>query len=316
VDQQEDEVKGTKVSFSQRLLWLLEKHAKNFVDKFRLGNSRVYVFLINTKAVLKKIIRPTTLERIDICVAEHCNLGCYSCNHFSQLAEPEFADLETTRRDLKRLSELSGGNIPTIYLVGGEPLLNPDLPEFMKIAREYFPQSKVQIITNGLLLLAQKDIFWESVKKYNIVMTPTKYPGINWEKIEARAREFGYEFDYFDFSGNTGKTSRKFLLDLSGSQDAKKSFNRCCMAACTVAVQNGCVATCAFVFNMRHFNRYFGQNIPVTERDSIDIYTAQTMQEIVDFVNSPIPLCRYCKSMGDELAGAWRKTEYKITEWT
>jgi hypothetical protein len=147
-------------------------------------------------------------------------------------------------------------------------------------------------------------------------MTPTKYPGIDWEKIENRARVFGYKFNYFDFSGNTEKTSRKFRLDLSGGQNAEKSFRRCCMAACTVAVQKGRIATCAFVFNIRHFNKYFNQRIQVTDADSIDIYKARTMQEIVDFVNHPIPLCRYCKSMGEEITGGWRRTENKIEEWT
>jgi hypothetical protein len=309
-------MKENEVSYSQRLLWFVEKHAKMAIDIFGLGNSKIYIFLINIKALLKKIIHPTTLERVDICVAEHCNLGCYSCNHFSQLADPEFADFESTEKDLKRLSYLSGGTIPTIYLVGGEPLLNSNLPEFMRIAREHFPNSRVQIITNGVLLLAQKDIFWESVKKYNIVMTPTKYPGINWGKIEERAKYFGYRFDYFDFSGNTEKTSRKFCLDLSGKQNAKKSFRNCCLAACTVALQNGRLSTCSFVFNMRHFNHYFNQNVPVTEADSIDIYKANSMQEIVDFLNKPIPLCRFCKSTGAEIVSAWRKTEKSIEEWT
>jgi uncharacterized radical SAM superfamily Fe-S cluster-containing enzyme len=303
-------------SFSQNLLRILDRTTKKIVDFFGMGNSNIYIFLVKTKAFLKKLIRATALDSLDVCVAEHCNLGCYSCNHFSQLAEPECADLAVVEHDLKRLSGLSGGNIPVIYLVGGEPLLHPELPEFMRAARQYFPKSRVQIVTNGLLLLAQKDIFWESVKKYNIVMSPTKYPGVNWEKIENRAAEFGYRFSYFDHSGNTEKASRKFCLDLSGGQDSRKSFKRCCMAACTVAVQNGRVATCSFVFNMRHFNKYFRQNIPVTEMDSIDIYKAQTMREIVDFVNRPIPLCRYCKSMGEEISGPWRKTEYAISEWT
>ena len=307
---------NNKMSVSQKLFRFIEATAKKFVGRFELGNSSFYVFLVKVKAFLKKKIHPTMLDSLDVYVAEHCNLGCYSCNHFSQLAEPEYPDISTVERDLKRLSELSGANIPLIYLAGGEPLLNPELPEFMRVSRQHFSKSRIQIITNGLLLLSQKDIFWESVKKYDIIMTPTKYPGVNWEKIEARAREFNYEFTYFDFSGNTEKKSRKFCLDLSGSQDARKSFTRCCMAVTTVAVQNGRVATCSFVFNMRHFNKYFNQHIPVTEMDSIDINKVQTMQDIVDFVNHPIPLCRYCKSMGEEIVGDWRKTENNIAEWT
>jgi hypothetical protein len=67
---------------------------------------------------------------------------------------------------------------------------------------------------------------------------------------------------------------------------------------------------------MRHFNKYFNQNIPVTDDDSIDIYKAKSMREIVDFLNSPIPLCRFCKNMGAEIAGPWRKTQKTIDEWT
>jgi hypothetical protein len=300
---------------SQTLLRGLEYITKKIIGVCGLGGSPLVVFLTKMKRFLKLNIRHT-IDSVDICVAEHCNLGCYSCNHFSQLAEPEFANLAVVERDLKRLSDLSGGHISTIYLVGGEPLLNPDLPEYMRIARDCFPQSKVQIITNGLLLLAQKNIFWESVKKYNIVMTPTKYPGVNWKKIEEYARGFGYEFNYFGFTGSSEKISSKYCLDLSGSQNAKKSFKRCCSAACTIALQNGRLATCSFVFNMRHFNRYFNQNIPVTDADSIDIFKAKTMQEIVDFINRPIPLCRFCKSMGEEIIGAWRQTEKSISEWT
>lgn len=300
----------------QKVFLYTEKRAKSLVGFLGLGNSKVTVVLAKIKTFLKKRIRKTVLENLDICVAEHCNLGCYSCNHFSQLAEPEFPDLASVERDLKRLAELSCGSITAISLAGGEPLLNPALPEFMRVARTYFPEARIQIITNGLLLLGQKDIFWESVKKYAVVMTPTKYPGINWEKIESRAAEFGYQFTYFDLTGNSEKVSRKFCLDLSGGQNPKKSFMRCSMAFCTAAVQNGRMATCSFVFNMRHFNCYFNQHIPVTDMDSIDIYKARSMQEIIDFLNKPIPLCRFCKSMGEEIVGTWRKTEKSIKEWT
>jgi len=88
------------------------------------------------------------------------------------------------------------------------------------------------------------------------------------------------------------------------------------MAFCTATVQNGRIATCGFVFTIRHFNRYFNQNIPVTDMDSIDIYKAKDIQEIIDFLNKPIPLCRFCKSMGEKIAGKWRKTEKTIEEWT
>jgi len=49
-------------------------------------------------------------------------------------------------------------------------------------------------------------------------MTPTKYPGIDWEKTENHAKKFGCKLTYFDLTGNSEKVSRKFCLDLSGRE--------------------------------------------------------------------------------------------------
>jgi hypothetical protein len=211
---------------------------------------------------------------------------------------------------------LSDCKIPVINICGGEPLLNKHLPDYMRELRKKFSKSKIQIITNGLLLASQSETFWDALKEYGVIIMPTKYPGIDWEKIEKLLHARGVEPEYCDFSGNTEKTSRKFCLDLSGSQDIKKAFNRCYMAMCAIALKNGRMATCSFVFNMRYFNKYFGQNIPVTDADSIDIYKAKNMQDIVDFLNKPIPLCAYCKSIGTEIVGPWRRSEKKIEEYT
>ena len=48
----------------------------------------------------------------------HCNLKCKGCWHLSNLAKPEFADLGSYTRDMKRLAELYGG-IGRVRLMGG-----------------------------------------------------------------------------------------------------------------------------------------------------------------------------------------------------
>ena len=305
-----------KISFSQILFLRISKIGSNFIDFFGLGNSFVLNLMTNIRIFLRRIINPTTLGQLEIYIAEHCNLSCFSCHHFSQLAVPEFADLAVTERDLKRFSELSGGYIPIINLSGGEPLLHPQLPDFMRIAREFFPDSKIKILTNGLLLLAQKDLFWEAVKKYNIAISPTKYPGINWEKIEKNANTYGCKLEYAGYTRKSKKMSRKYIIDLLGKQNAIKSFKRCYMAANCTPLKNGRIATCHFVFSVQHFNNYFNQHIPVNESDSIDIYKVNDMKEIIEFVNKPIPLCAYCKSWGKQVVGDWREGEKLISDWT
>ena len=68
---------------------------------------------------LRKITPMAFLEVVEIQLAEHCNLNCFGCNHFSQIAQKEFLSLETFTKDLTRLSEISKGLIRRLMLLGG-----------------------------------------------------------------------------------------------------------------------------------------------------------------------------------------------------
>lgn len=49
---------------------------------------------------------------------------------------------------------------------------------------------------------------------------------------------------------------------------------------------------------MVHFNKFFDKNIPLVDKDGIDIYKAKSMKEILEFLSKPIPFCGYCKVNG------------------
>lgn len=95
----------------------------------------------------------------EVHLAEHCNLNCRGCDHFCPLAKPAYTDLNVFQRDFKRLSELFHMEAGEIHLLGGEPLLNPQVEEFCKIARKNFPKATINIITNGILLPEMPDSF-------------------------------------------------------------------------------------------------------------------------------------------------------------
>jgi hypothetical protein len=95
-----------------------------------------WLFLADTKSsrnddarvlryALQKRKPPLESVHLEIHLAEHCNFGCKSCNHFSPLAQKSFPDVSVFARDLRRLGELFGGRARYISLLGGEPLLNP-----------------------------------------------------------------------------------------------------------------------------------------------------------------------------------------------
>ncbi len=72
------------------------------------------------------------------------------------------------------------------------------------------------------------------------------------------------------------------------------NFSMCGRANNCVYLHDGRLYTCSFVVTVRHFNKYFKQNIPVTDADSINIYDNITGDEILKRLAQPIPICRFC----------------------
>ncbi len=78
---------------------------------------------------------------------------------------------------MARIAVLTEGNIGRIWLIGGEPLLHPDIVAFFCILQEkFFPDTHITLDTNGTLLLKQKEEFWQALRATGIELTLTKYP--------------------------------------------------------------------------------------------------------------------------------------------
>lgn len=69
---------------------------------------------------------------------------------------------------MEQLSILTKGMIARFHLMGGEPLLNPNCKDFFAIARKYFPDSAIWLITNGILLENNPKTFGSLVKKIRL----------------------------------------------------------------------------------------------------------------------------------------------------
>jgi hypothetical protein len=107
----------------------------------------------------------------------------------------------------------------------------------------------------------------------------------------------------------------KWHLDLQGKQDKNEQFNCCGMANCT-ALDYGKFYSCSVAVGVKHFNKYFNQNIPITEKDCIDIYKAASIDEIFEFIRTSQPLCAYCKVKSMSGGLKWETSKKEITEWT
>ena len=84
----------------------------------------------------------------EVDITDRCNLRCIHCYHFQEKEQVEDkADFDEWK---KRFKELYSKGIRMVLLLGGEPLLRPDI---VKLADSIFPF--VEMITNGTLPLPE-----------------------------------------------------------------------------------------------------------------------------------------------------------------
>jgi MoaA/NifB/PqqE/SkfB family radical SAM enzyme len=183
--------------------------------------------------------------------------------------------------------------------MGGEPLLNDKIIDFITTARKYFPDCKIQIVTNGTLLTKQEDAFWEVCGKYHIEILISYYPvKLDYHAIKCLAKKHKVNLNYSKISDDSKREMSKFELDKNSRQDYKESFKKCEWANSCINLRNGKIYPCPTSANIKILNEYFGQNFTLSEKDSIDIYKAGSIDEIFEFLCSPVPFCRYCTHGG------------------
>ena len=263
--------------------------------------------------IFKKKRNLDYLDYLEIHVVDHCNLNCAGCCHFAPIAKRYFVQKDILARDLARLSQLSNGNIRRIRLMGGEPLLHPEITDLFIIARRYFEKSEIAIHSNGILLCNMNDSFWEKCSQYDIGIVLTYYPvGIDYAKIRELATLHGLKLTMEIESGI--KLFRKFNLDLKGKQSYLWSWVNCTHANSSVNLYNGKLYTCDIVAHSKHLSQFFGINLKYDTRDYIDIHKESSMSSILKKLNMPHPFCRYCRPLKRTII-EWGRTEYKVSEW-
>jgi hypothetical protein len=95
-------------------------------------------------------------SRLELHLADGCNLHCRGCNHFSDFLKGGLLSLEDARAQLEPWSKRIALN--QLTLLGGEPALNPQLVSIIRLARQLFPTTPISVVTNGFLLNRHADL--------------------------------------------------------------------------------------------------------------------------------------------------------------
>lgn len=252
-----------------------------------------------------------SLFHLDVHVTDHCNLNCRGCDHYSSISDPHFADINQTARELERLAELFE-DIQRIYLLGGEPLLHPQVDDFVRETRRIFPSAKLCVMTNGLLVTRMPGSFWDTLREQSAVLLCDNYPiRIDHDEIDELGRSHGVTVEWV-------KPIEEFFkipIDVSAGSNPKRSFDMCRGLANCAIVRDGRLYPCAHIaFADIPIKRFGVEGIVPGEGDSLAIFDDVTGEQALDFLTHAVPWCAHC-DFGSFKMSEWGRSKGEADEW-
>lgn len=247
-------------------------------------------------------------------ITDHCNLNCAGCSHFSPLCKPWTEDLETFKKEWSIVYDKKL-QIRRIRILGGEPLLNPDLDKMLIYLRSLFPDSDINVVTNGILLKQQKPKLLPIFQKNNISITISVYPGLGLD-----LQNILYGFPKIEVYNKAQFWN--ISLQKESTFIPKNAFQGCFSATdahCSY-LKNGRIYPCPILPNIPHLIEYFPElkNFPIgkvdVEEGGITIKD-HSIEEIESFLTKENQICSFCNVWRAKQPGPWHRTNYELTEW-
>ena len=260
------------------------------------------------------------LEFLEVMLIRTCNLSCQGCTTFSDLKYQGYIGWEQGRAWLepwiKRI-ELEG-----IGIMGGEPLINPEIREWLIGLRELMPNTQIRFNTNGLLLEKHWDVvdllqqlgntvFKISQHVYTPELEKTiqrVFDSYDWQPVEEYGlkRWQGANQNRFQIARprNFLKTFRNDYANMAPhNNDPRAAFDLCIQKRCPM-LHNGRLYKCGTVgltpellerYNRPNWDQWQPYLVSGLTPDCSDLELEQYIQNF----GKPHSLCRQCPTAQD-----------------
>lgn len=242
----------------------------------------------------------TYLDYLEINIIDRCNMNCKGCSHFANIAPKGHKNFDNYSNDLLRLKELFP-HIFKIRIMGGEPLLNPDVFKYIKLIKQLYPYTDLRVVTNGLLLNTLKEEELLCLEENDVMLDISVYPPLqnNIDDIVSSLKEKNIKI----FLEHINKF-KPILME----EETIYPFTTLDNCKC-ITLQNGYLAPCPLPFTINYFNDKFN-NVYDKKVKLINIYDQENGADIKQMLKEPFELCNYCAHYRNDLP--FFKWEQKI----
>ena len=247
-------------------------------------------------------------------LVDSCNLNCAGCSHYSSLVDKHtYRTVEEIINDLTLLKNKVGDNLCHLRLLGGEPLLHPQISECLNEIRKLFPNTNLSLVTNGLLLKSMKQEFYDTCLGCNIRIRITDYGIIDLTATINNLKGRGIVADCYKQS----KTWHYQHIRLTeGRIDCLKN---CIYKNICNNYRDGKIYLCPHIAYIDYFNKFFGKNIQLDKNDYISLDEINSFDELMERLKNASPnFCyQYCNYLDGKHSkiGIWKRTKKDINEF-
>ena len=216
-----------------------------------------------------------------------CNLNCKACTHFAALySKDEIYPLDEFAHDVQTISESI--DVQHFRLLGGEPLLLKNLDEYLDIARRFFPQTLLSVVSNGLLIPNAPQKIFESMRRNSINIDISSY--LPTMKIAPKIVEtLRNEGIYFSFT-TPMEEFHKIISDGTKIYNPLKAREHCSNDVCRF-LRRGKIYKCPIDALKYRFAEKFNLNYPPAI--SVDIH-AKNFTLMLDMLDGNVDQCHFC----------------------
>lgn len=201
------------------------------------------------------MIKPV-LPFCETMITYSCNLSCQGCTNYSDYNMKGWVPWIQGREWIE--AWLDRVDIPDFGIIGGEPLMNPQVKQWIRGCREIMPASQIRFTTNAVLLSRRSsvldDLFdigncvikltlhqpseFYTQQAINSIMTRTKWREIEEFGIKRWITDNGVRLQ-INFPETFVKTYRGDYTDmLPHHSDPNESFKICCQQRCPLLYEN------------------------------------------------------------------------------
>lgn len=246
------------------------------------------------------------VESIELHVVEHCNLRCAQCCNVSPYLAERTMTVAEVSAACARVREVMR---PTVLkIMGGEPLLHPDLAGVLRAVRASEVAPRVRLFTNGLLLRTIDDATFALLDELTVssyASAPVRREIL--EETSARAQRFDVVLNVKDVSTFTTVLTARPNDDAA----AQATYDTCWLRHRCLVVRGGVFYKCT----RAAYHADFHAKVSLEAHRDLDAEATQRALGIPladpDFAaraaaylsaKEPIASCRHCLGSAGPLA--------------